>query len=84
MIDTGFCNYECLHLAGIPFTFRPSGTLFVTTAPAATTELLPIVTPLIIVAPGPINELSPIKGFNSYNFLVAKLAYKILSYKFLY
>ena len=31
-----------------------------------------------------INELSPIKGFNIYNFLVAKLAYKILSYKFLY
>ena len=29
-----------------------------------------------------INELAPIKGFNSYNFLVAKLAYKILSYKF--
>ena len=31
-----------------------------------------------------INELAPIKGFNSYNFLIAKLAYKILSYKFLY
>ena len=31
-----------------------------------------------------INELSPIKGFNSYNFLVAKLAYKILTYKFLF
>ena len=31
-----------------------------------------------------INELAPIKGINSYNFLVAKLAYKILSYKFLY
>ena len=31
-----------------------------------------------------INELSPIKEFNIYNFLVAKLAYKILSYKFLY
>jgi agmatinase len=31
-----------------------------------------------------INELSPIKGFNSYNFLLAKLAYKILSYRFLY
>ena len=31
-----------------------------------------------------INELAPIKGFNSYNFLVSKLAYKILSYKFLY
>jgi len=30
-----------------------------------------------------INELAPIKGFDSYNFLVAKLAYKILSYKFL-
>jgi agmatinase len=30
-----------------------------------------------------INELAPIKGFNSYNFLVAKLAYKILSYKFI-
>ena len=29
-----------------------------------------------------INELSPIKGFNSYNFLVAKLAYKIISYIF--
>ena len=24
-----------------------------------------------------INELAPIKGFNSYNFLVAKLVYKI-------
>mgnify|MGYP003323034058 CR=1 FL=1 len=31
-----------------------------------------------------INELAPIKGFNSYNFLVAKLAYKILSYIYLY
>ena len=30
-----------------------------------------------------VNELAPIKGFNSYNFLVAKLIYKILSYKFL-
>ena len=29
-----------------------------------------------------INELSPIKGFSGYNFLVAKLAYKILAYKF--
>jgi len=31
-----------------------------------------------------INELSPIKGFDSYNFLVAKLAYKIISYAFEY
>jgi len=29
-----------------------------------------------------INELSPIKGFNSYNFLAAKLVYKIISYSF--
>ena len=29
-----------------------------------------------------INELAPIKNFDSYNFLVAKLAYKILSYSF--
>ena len=29
-----------------------------------------------------INELAPIKKFNSYNFLVAKLAYKIISYTF--
>ena len=29
-----------------------------------------------------INELAPIKNFNTYNFIVAKLAYKILSYVF--
>ena len=31
-----------------------------------------------------VNELSPIKGFDSYNFLAAKLAYKIISYSFEY
>ena len=31
-----------------------------------------------------INELSPIKGFDSYNFLTAKLAYKIIAYAFEY
>ena len=31
-----------------------------------------------------INELSPIKGLDCYNFLVAKLAYKIISYTFEY
>ena len=31
-----------------------------------------------------INELSPIKGFDSYNFLAAKLAYKIIAYSFEY
>ena len=35
------------------------------------------------VVGGDINELAPIKGFPSYNFLAAKLAYKILSYKFI-
>ncbi len=30
-----------------------------------------------------VNELAPIKGFHSYDFLAAKLAYKILSYKFI-
>ena len=29
-----------------------------------------------------INELAPIKGFDCYNFLAAKLAYKIISYSF--
>ena len=31
---------------------------------------------------GDVNELSPIKGFDCYNFLAAKLAYKIISYSF--
>ena len=30
-----------------------------------------------------INELAPIKGFNIYNFLTAKLVYKILAYRFI-
>ena len=29
-----------------------------------------------------VNELAPIKGFNSYNFLAAKLVYKIIGYVF--
>jgi len=29
-----------------------------------------------------VNELSPIKGFDTYNFLTAKLVYKIISYTF--
>ena len=36
-----------------------------------------------IIVGADLNELSPIKGFDSYNFLAAKLVYKILSYKFL-
>ncbi len=48
-----------------------------------TLNILKIATKNSNIVGGDINELSPIKGFNSYNFLVAKLAYKILSYKFL-
>ena len=48
-------------------------------------EVLPIikkVSQVSNVIGADINELAPIKGFNSYNFLVAKLAYKILAYVF--
>ena len=48
-----------------------------------TLEIIKIAMKNAKVVGADINELSPIKGFNSYNFLVAKLAYKILSYKFL-
>ena len=49
-----------------------------------TLDIIKIATKNSNIVGADINELSPIKGFNSYNFLVAKLAYKILSYKFLY
>ena len=49
-----------------------------------TLEILKIAIKNSNIVGADINELAPIKGFNSYNFLVAKLAYKILSYKFLY
>ncbi len=49
-----------------------------------TLEIIKIATKCSNIVGADINELAPIKGFNSYNFLVAKLAYKILSYKFLY
>ena len=48
-------------------------------------EVLPIikrVSQISRVVGADINELAPIKNFDSYNFLVAKLAYKILSYIF--
>ena len=47
-------------------------------------KLIKIISTNSNVVGADINELAPIKGFNSYNFLVAKLAYKILSYKYLY
>lgn len=48
-------------------------------------EVLPIIKKVCKISSivgADINELAPIKNFNSYNFLVAKLAYKILSYTF--
>ena len=48
-------------------------------------EVLPIIKKVCQISNiigADINELAPIKNFNSYNFLVAKLAYKIISYAF--
>ena len=48
-----------------------------------TIEIIKIASKYSKIVGADINELSPIKGFSSYNFLVAKLAYKILSYRFI-
>jgi agmatinase len=48
-------------------------------------DVLPIIKRVCQVADvvgADINELAPIKNFDSYNFIVAKLAYKILAYVF--
>ena len=48
-------------------------------------EVLPIIKKVCQISNivgADINELAPIKNFDSYNFLVAKLAYKILAYIF--
>ena len=48
-------------------------------------EVLPIIKKVCQISKiigADINELAPIKNFDSYNFLVAKLAYKILAYIF--
>ena len=45
-------------------------------------EIIKIASKFSKIVGADINELSPIKGFTGYNFLAAKLAYKILSYKF--
>ena len=47
-------------------------------------EIIKIASKYSKVVGGDINELAPIKGFDCYNFLVAKLAYKIISYSFEY
>jgi hypothetical protein len=48
------------HFAGTPLTVTPAGTSLVTTAPAPTMALSPIVTPGKINAPMPINTSFPI------------------------
>ena len=48
-----------------------------------TIEIIKIASKYSEIVGGDINELAPIKGFPGYNFLAAKLAYKILSYKFI-
>ena len=47
-----------------------------------TIEIIKIAAESSHIVGADINELSPIKGFDSYNFLTAKLAYKIISYTF--
>ena len=49
-----------------------------------TTEIIRSVAKKCKIVGADINELSPKKGFESCNFLVAKLAYKILNYAFTY
>ncbi|MAV76892.1 MAG: agmatinase [Candidatus Marinimicrobia bacterium] len=48
-----------------------------------TINIIKIASKISNIVGADINELAPIKGFPAYNFLAAKLAYKILSYKFL-
>ena len=47
-----------------------------------TINIIKIAARLAHIVGADINELSPIKGFDCYNFLVAKLAYKIIAYSF--
>ena len=74
-------DVDCFDASIMPATGTPEpGGLFWD----ETLNIIKIATKNSNIVGADINELSPIKGFNSYNFLVAKLAYKILSYKFLY
>ena len=47
-----------------------------------TIKIIKIASQFSNIVGGDVNELSPIKGFDSYNFLAAKLVYKIISYSF--
>jgi len=47
-----------------------------------TMKIIKIAAQISNIVGADVNELSPIKGFDSYNFLVAKLVYKIIAYSF--
>ena len=47
-----------------------------------TMKIIKIATQTSNIVGADVNELSPIKGFDSYNFLVAILVYKIIAYSF--
>ena len=49
-----------------------------------TINIIKIATKSSNIVGADVNELSPIKGFDTYNFLAAKLVYKIISYVFEY
>ncbi len=72
-------DVDCFDLSLMPATGTPEpGGLFWD----ETLNILKIASKVSNIIGADINELSPIKNFSSYNFLVAKLAYKILTYKF--
>ena len=71
-----FCERNVLCATGTP---EPGGLFW-----DETLNIIKIAAKNSNIVGADINELAPIKGFNSYNFLVAKLAYKILTYKYLY
>ena len=72
--DVDGFDSSIMHATGTP---EPGGMLW--------EEVLPIIKNVCKysnIVGADINELAPIKNFDSYNFLVAKLAYKILAYTF--
>lgn len=68
-------SYFFIILAGTPATTLFLGTLFVTTAPAATIEFSPTVTPGKILAPAPIQTFFSKRTFlNSILFVALDLS----------
>jgi len=72
-------DVDALDLSIMPATGTPEpGGLFWN----ETMNIIKIAAKFSHIVGADVNELSPIKGFDSYNFLAAKLAYKIISYSF--